>query len=199
MEPDSWAALAAWVGFLATAGAGYFTFRQARIASAALRETRQTRQIASDQAQSARESATSANKSADAALSQAKEMSRQTTILEAQLHRIDEPVFEVDVNLVRDNQLAVRGRMVQGQRRVEVTVEWINRSVSPDGQGGEVGSVERGCVEKAAKIFRNGEVSIEFEIPAQATNGLLEIAFFCTEVYGGRYWPITETVRWAGI
>ena len=71
-------------------------------------------------------------------------MTLQTKIARAQLRLLDEPTFDVVVEPLEENRLSVRGRMVEGRRRVAVTVEWINRSLTPNGEGGIDESIQRG-------------------------------------------------------
>lgn len=87
MDADAWAAIAAWAGFVATAGAGIYTGSQARTAKRTLVEAKAARQTAVDQAHSARESAASASKSADAAVDQAASARQTLDLARAQSAR----------------------------------------------------------------------------------------------------------------
>ncbi|MBC3191696.1 hypothetical protein H7X46_11550 [Pseudonocardia sp. C8] len=201
MDPDSWAAtaaVAAWAGFVATAGAGFFTFRQARTAREALRETKQARQIASDQARSARESATSASKAAEAALWQARNAEMQTQLARAEYDRADRPRFEITAEPVRDDWDVVRARVVESPGMLSVTVYWIAEAVIPDG---EIAADSKLSVAPRAEthrhVARNGDVAFGLAVPPAAVRGKIQLTVACAEQDGGRSWPpIPEVVRW---
>jgi len=176
MDPDLWAAIAAWIGVFVALAAAIYTGKQARRAQQALRYASEQAEAAKDQAASARE---------------ALDLARKEHL------RADKPTFDIELKGPANDRCRLVIRMIDGPPGIHAQLSWSIEYSWPAGTGVSETEIQFGQGPGTYDLFKNGEIGAYIDVKPRITKASVRVEIVATDMADQeRTWTDAQVASW---